>query len=249
MIYPIHFEQKTGFDRIREEIHGACLGDAGRQRCLKMQFRTDALSINTLLGATDEFGRILISGKNFPSQDYYDLRETLKRLTIQGMIIEQEQLAELRASLRTLTAILAFFANDTNGTFPLLQQMIQPVFVEPDILRQTDRILDEKGDIRDKASETLYDIRRQLEQKKGSVEKKLRQVYLSLKKEGYTADEAEITIRNGRSVIPLPAANKRIIRGFIHDESATGQTIYIEPEEVFDSQDIGRFQRFFAPRN
>ncbi len=234
MIYPAHFEQKTGFDRIREEIRSACLGDAGRRCCAMMQFHSEATVIRRLLGATAEFGAIMDSGRNFPSQDYFDLREELKRLTITGMVIEQEAMADLRASLRTLAAILDYFNKDSSDVYPLLREMVGPAYLDPEILRRTDRILDEKGDIRDNASETLADIRKQLDQKKGLVEKRIRQVYLGLKKEGYTPDEAEITIRNGRSVIPLPAANKRIIKGFIHDESATGQTVYIEPEEIFE---------------
>lgn len=234
MIHPPHFEQKTGFDRIREEIRRCCLGDAGMDRCEDMGFNTDLNDIQTLLGATAEFGRILGGTKAFPSQDYFDLRHELKQLTIIGAVIEQEQLGELRASLKTITAILDFFSKDSTNEYPLLQKLVYDIYVDPEILRDADRILDEKGEIRDHASETLYDIRRQLEQKKGLVEKRIRQVYLHLKKEGYTPDEASITIRNGRSVIPLPAANKRIIKGFIHDESATGQTVYIEPEEIFE---------------
>jgi DNA mismatch repair protein MutS2 len=234
MIYPRHFEQKSGFDRIREQLLKACLGEGGMQCIAAMQFETEAARLRQLLGAADEFGQILLSGKNFPAQDYYDLREDLRHLSIIGAVIETEQLGKLRASLRTITAITAFFEKDHAEAWPLLREMVSPVNFDPALLKRADAILDEKGDIRDNASPELFELRRSMESIKTQVEKKIRQVYLHLKKEGYTPDEAEITIRNGRSVIPLPAANKRVIRGFIHDESATGQTVYMEPEEIFE---------------
>jgi len=234
MIFPQHFEQKTGFDRIRAELQQCCLGEAGKTQVQAMAFSADLPEIMKNLRAVAEFCTILYSGKTFPSQDYFDLRPVLKHLTIKGSVIEQEELSELRSSLRTIKAVQEFFDKTEPGLYPVLQEMVTPMRFDSFILVQADRILDEKGEIKDNASDTLLDIRQQQVRKKSLVEKRIRQVYLHLKKEGYTPDEAEITIRNGRSVIPLPASNKRIIRGFIHDESASGQTVYIEPEEIFE---------------
>lgn len=234
MIFPLQFEQKTGFNRIRAEISGHCLGDAGAAEAEKMAFSTDFDIVLEKLSACAEMLAVLMSGRNFPAQDYYDLRPVLKRLTIQGTIIELEDLGALRASMRTWQAVYEFFRQAPEGLYPVLCSWILTQPFDPYLLQEADKILDEKGEIKDSASETLLDIRRQRSQKKNLVEKRLRQVYSALKKEGYTPDEADITIRNGRSVIPLPAANKRVIRGFIHDESASGQTVYMEPEEVFE---------------
>lgn len=234
MIFPQHFEQKTGFDRIRAEIQQVCLGDSGRKLADEMTFSADLPFILSNLYAVREFCTILNSGKSFPAQDYYDLRPVLRHLAIEGTVIEQEDLGALRASLRTIQAIRQYFDKAGPEIYPVLTEKSQPMIFNPFVLELADRILDEKGEIRDNASEKLLEIRQAQASKKNSVEKRLRQVYLHLKKEGYTPDEAEITIRNGRSVIPLPAANKRIIRGFIHDESASGQTVYLEPEEIFE---------------
>jgi DNA mismatch repair protein MutS2 len=234
MVYPDNFEWKIGFDRIRRELASNCISSMGRACVEQLVFSSEYEYLRHELDITDEFRRILISGKAFPSQDYYDLRQELRRISIAGTFMEPEQLAELRSSVRTILEIKAYMEKCDAQSFPLLLEETGPMIVSPWIPGSLDRIIDDKGDIRDDASPALLELRRKQEQQKKLVEKRIRTIYRSLKKEGVAADEAEITIRNGRSVIPLPAANKRRIRGFIHDESSTGQTVYIEPEEIFD---------------
>lgn len=234
MIYPSNFEIKTGFDRIRQQIETFCLSEMGRSLISEMQFSSDVQKIIFRIESTDEFCRILISGKPFPSQDYFDLRGELKRLKIPGTYIEVEKLAELCASLRTKAEIVIYFNKTAHEEYLLLKGISAPLYYNKKIFDRIDEIVDNKGNIRDDASPELKELRVQQVRKKVMVEKRVKQIYLALKKDGIAADEAEITVRNGRSVIPLPAANKRKIRGFIHDESASGQTVYIEPEEIFE---------------
>jgi DNA mismatch repair protein MutS2 len=234
MIYPENFEIKTGFDRIRAKIESFCLSEMGKKEVVSIVFSDQKEKIFGNLKTTDEFRRILISGIHFPSQDYYDLREEFSRLKIEGTYIEIEKLLELQRSLITISNILHFFTTGGSELYPGLYGIIAPAAFDETLITLCEKMVDDKGNIRDNASPELKVIRREQIKKAGLVEKRLRQIFVSLKKEGITHDEAEITIRSGRSVIPLPAANKRRIRGFIHDESATGQTVYIEPEEIFD---------------
>jgi DNA mismatch repair protein MutS2 len=234
MIYPSNFESKVGFDRIRFQLEALCLSDMGRAKVREISFTDDFGLIIEKLESTEEFREILLSTKAFPSQDYFDLRVELRRLAVEGTYIDPEKLAELRCSLKTIADILLYFKKSAPAKYPRLKRIIEPAGFDEGLIKSIDKILDDKARIRDIASPELKKIREEQGHKKIQVEKRIRQIYLALRKEGVTADDAEITIRGGRSVIPLPAANKRRIKGFIHDESATGQTIYIEPEEVFE---------------
>jgi DNA mismatch repair protein MutS2 len=234
MIFPANFEVKVGFDRIRAVLEEHCLSDMGREKVGQIKFLTDFGTISKKLRSTEEFRQILLSVRNFPSQDYFDLRSELRRLAVAGTWIEVDKLAELRCSLITLHDIMRYFHAPESEQYPELKALAEQVFFDPVLIKSTDKILDDKGQIKDSASPELKKIRQELGRRQQQVGVRIRQIYLELKKDGVTSTGAEITIRNGRSVIPLPAANKRRIRGFIHDESATGQTVYIEPEEIFE---------------
>ncbi len=171
----------------------------------------------------------------FPAGDYFDLAPELKRISIEGTYIEQEKLFNLKSSLETINASVAFIAKQEAAKFPELNSLISPVEIDPEITRKVDHIIDNTGNIRDNASADLAEIRRKLISKRSSIDRKINSTLQLAKKSGWVANDAEITIRNGRLVIPVPASYKRQMKGFIHDQSATGQTIYIEPEEVFET--------------
>lgn len=233
MIYPQNFEQKVGFDQIRELITESCISSMGKAFVEKIRFSSNINVIKKLLAQTNEFMQIMSIGGNFPSNDYFDLRDEIARLKTPGTFIEQEPLFDLRASLTTITEILLFFL-DTEDLYPELKNITETVFIPEDLLSHAEKIIDDKGEIRDTASEKLQEVRTKMTTKNRQVLKEIRKAFNQAKKSGWVPDNAEITIRNGRSVIPVKASDKRAIGGFIHDESATGQTVFVEPAGSFE---------------
>ena len=234
MIYPKNFEQKIDFSSIRKILKEACISKLGEKFVDKIRFSSNFELIEKLLSQVEEFKQILMFGEQFPSQDYFDLRPELKRINIEGTFIEQEQLIDFRLSLNTITNIISYIKKLEIDEFPFLNELIENITVEKNILSRINSIIDEKGKIRDNASSKLQNIRSELISKQSSIDKKINKTLLLARKSGWAAEFVEPTIRNGRLVIPMHAANKRMIKGFIHDESSTGQTVYVEPAEVFE---------------
>lgn len=229
MIYPDNFEQKVGFDTIRTLLTEACVSDMGREYVTKIRFSSNPSVIDKMLLQTTEFIQILEIGKTFPTHDYIDLRPELARLKIPGTYLLQEALFDLKSSLFTLQNILTFFKKTEDEDYPQLKMLIADMAIPEELLGKAIRIIDDKGHIRDTASEKLVVIRRQLIARQRQVMQEVRKAFSQAKKSGWLPENAEITIRNGRAVIPVKAADKRALKGIIHDESATGQTVFIEP--------------------
>ncbi len=235
MIYPDNFEEKTGFDKIREMIMEACISDAGVEATKKMKasFTYDTVLHN--LKQTEEYRNILLLSEKIPAQNYFDLTTALKEIKLPGTFLEAEDLGVLKSSLVTLVELFHFFNNDEKKEkYPLLAVLSEQVYVNPDIPIKLDSLLDEKSNIRNNASEKLGEIRSKISRKQSGIGSRINKIIGEARQKGYLKDDAEVTIRNGRPVIPVPAANKRRLKGWIHDESATGQTVYIEPAEVFE---------------
>ncbi len=210
-------------------VEEACISDMGRDFVRKIRFSSRREVIRKMLQQTKEFIHILESGKPFPTHHYYDLREALARLKTPGTYLEQEALFDLRSSLRSLSEIATFFHSVPEEQYPELRHLSDTIFVPGEILTLAERIMDDKGEIRDTASTKLAEIRKKLASKQRQVMQEVRKAFAMAKKAGWLPDHAEITLRNGRAVIPVKAADKRALKGIIHDESATGQTIFIEP--------------------
>jgi len=235
LIYPANIEQKLGFETIRQFVKNDCISVLGEKMTERFSFRNDYKLLNTLLNQTDEFRQILLFDNRFPSQDYFDLTSEIERIRIQGTFIEIQSLIDLRLSLVTIFNCLKFLQpSEEEIKYPELYELAKKVNLNETLLIAIERILDEKGFIKDDASANLCKIRKDLKLKTTNAEKKLNQTLNIAKKEGWTGDDVSVTIRNGRAVIPVSATNKRKIKGFVHDASATGQTYYIEPEEVFE---------------
>ncbi|MCD4790056.1 MAG: Smr/MutS family protein [Bacteroidales bacterium] len=234
MIYPKNFEEKTGFDQVRQMIRENCLSPLGGYYVDKIKFFSDFNLINKLLSQAEEFRLLLLEDSGFPAQDYFDLTPELQRIKIEGTYIEKDKLFDLKSSLITITANIEYIKKLDALRFPNLKQLTSNIGVEKIIILRIEKIIDNKGKIKDTASQKLLEIRKELIRKQSSIDKKINQSLKAAKRSGWVADDAEVTIRNGRMVIPMAAAYKRKIRGFIHDESATGQTVYLEPEEIFD---------------
>ena len=235
MIYPNNFENKIGFDNIRQLIKEKCLSSLGEIFVDKIKFSSNFKLVDKWLRQVNEFISIIELGENFPSQDYFDLTPELNRIRLEGTIIEIEQLFNLKTSLYTIFNCLHFLNKSASDKYPFLKETASNIFLEKEILIRIESIIDHKGVIKDNASPRLKEIRAELIKKLRNIDKKLQLSIKSAKKEGWIETDAEPTIRNGRLVIPVSATNKRKIKGFIHDESASGKTVFIEPAEVFDT--------------
>ncbi|MBN1340630.1 MAG: Smr/MutS family protein [Bacteroidales bacterium] len=234
MVYPDNFDEKTGFDRVRQMLAGNCIAAPGKKIVAETGFLTDLNEINRLLSQTQEMLGIMIHGAGFQLSEYSDLSEELIRVKTEGTYLDQENLASLRSMLAMARDCGSFLQSDT-AKYPELMQLWFKVELDFSLIQKTDEILDQKGRIRDNASNGLKKIRKDLSSLQKSVENRIQHHLRMARKEGWVSQDTEIAVRYGRMVIPVPAAHKRQIRGFIHDESATGQTVYIEPEEVFET--------------
>jgi DNA mismatch repair protein MutS2 len=234
MVYPTTFEQKIGFDQIRNLVSQRCISPLGLKFVQKIRMSTKIDTIRMMLEQVEEMRQIMLFDSHFPAQDYFDLGEEIALLKLEGSHIDTESLARLKSMLKTIEQIIGYVRKRETEKYPHLIALVDHLNFDPTLIPMLDRIVDDKGNIRDNASPELHQIRRSIGQLTQNAAKKIRQILRSSKQESIVADDAEITIRNGRLVIPVPAAFKRKLRGFIHDESATGQTVFIEPEAVFD---------------
>ncbi len=234
MIYPENFEQKIGFSEIIGLINDACISNLGRYFVSKMHFSSKPEVIEKLHRQVSEFRQMLDLGKPFPISGYFDLHEELLLLKTEGSYISKENLFDLKTSLTVIGEILRLFKNTEEGQFAELKVLAARFEFPSDILKEAAKIIDDKGEIKDNASTKLSDIRKQLQNKRLQITGETRKAFHRAKKAGYLSENAEITIRNGRAVIPVKASDKRSVKGFIHDESASGQTIFIEPVVSFE---------------
>ena len=234
VIYPANIEQKIGFDKIREMLRDFCISPMGEGYVEKIRFSTRFDLVKKMLGQVEEFRQLLLFGKPFPAQDYFNLVPELIRIRIPGTYILQENLFDLKSSLRVISDVFSYLKSLEAEQFPLLISLTSELEFNTSLVKELDRIIDGRGNILDSASEKLREIRRRLIKLSGDVDKSLRLVLKSAVASGWINRNDELTIRNGRLVIPVPAAHKRKIRGFIHDESSSGQTVFIEPAEALD---------------
>lgn len=233
-VYPANFEEKIGFDQIRAVLLEDCLSETGREVILGLGFTASADRIRRETGRISEFMNILAEGLPFPAQDYLDLLPVLHRLRTPGSFILTEELHDLRTSLSTILTALQFFRKSGPGKFPLLFSLASEYDVPAHILPAIHRILDEKGNVRDNASPALAKIRKEIRSKLSASEKLIGSLLKTARENGWVNPDAEPTLRDGRLVIPVQAAHKRRIRGLVHDESATGHTVYLEPDECYE---------------
>ena len=235
MIYPTNFEQKIGFVSIRKMLSDHCISQMGLEKADEMTFSADKAAILKSLEQTEEFIHLLQTGVPFPVRDFHDLREAFHQIQIEGTCLSVEDLFALKPSLNVVEAILRYGHSESADATPRLKSLIENIFIERSIFTEVNRLVDDKGEIPDNASTELLEIRQSIRRKQGGIEKRIRQIMGDAKTAGWVDQKSEITIRDGRLVIPVKAGDKRAIRGFIHDESATGQTVYIEPAEIFDT--------------
>lgn len=233
-IWPEHFEEKTGFDRIRGMLHNKCVSVMGHEWVDDIRFQPDYHVVLPRLEEVNEFCRIIREVENFPSTHYYDMRSALKKIRIEGRFLEEEELFDLKRSLESVRAIVQFFSKQEKTVFPRLKQKTISVQVFPYIYDRVDAILNKFGKIRDNASPELARIRKGILDLQSNLSKRLHAILRQAQKDGLVDEDASVSIRDGRAVIPVSASNKRKIKGIVYDESATGKTSYVEPNEIVE---------------
>ena len=234
LIFPNNFEQKIGFSQLRELLDSLCLSALGRQFVAKMQFVAQPEPLLKMLRQTDEFRQLLNSGAEFPGQHYHDVHPYLVRANLPGAYLDVAAFYALKMSLRTIREALVFFVHAEEGLYPTLRLLGIGVQVDRNLLAALDKVVDDDGHVRDNASPLLGQLRQELIARQGQLRKQIAGVLRHAREQGWVPDGAEPTIRGGRLVLPVLAEYKRRVKGLIHDESATGQTVYIEPEAVFE---------------
>lgn len=245
MIYPQNFEQKIGFDQIRQLLKNKCLSTLGEERVDDMAFSDDYTDINRRLEQVVEFVRIIQEEDSFPDQYFFDVRTSLKRIRVEGLYMDEQELFDLRRSLETIRDIVRFLQQtdddeeyadgEENSSYPALKELAGDILVFPQLITRINNILDKFGKIKDNASAELLRIRRELSATTGSISRSLNAILRTAQSEGYVDKDVTPTMRDGRLVIPVAPGMKRKIKGIVHDESATGKTVFIEPAEVVEA--------------
>ena len=237
MIYPENFEQKIEFNRVRQLITDRCLSPLGKEKVEEMQFSVSYDEIKAHLSQTEEFVRIIEEEDSFPADHFYDMRPVLRRTRGVGSWIDTGALFELRRSLQTINGIVAFLHRDEdkNPGYPHLLALTGNVITYPEITKKIDTILDGFGQIKDHASAKLSEIRRELTSTASGISRSLNTILRKAQAEGYVEKDVSPSMRDGRLVIPVNPSFKRKIRGIVHDESASGKTVFIEPSEVVEA--------------
>lgn len=251
MIYPKTFEDKIGFNEIRTLLRERCLSSLGKEEVDKITFMDNVNAINTQLSRVREFRRLQEEEENFPLNYFFDVRQSVARLRLEGTHMEEDELFDLRRSLGTVNDIVTYlnrtdedaavaatddgWRKDPVYPYPALHELAEGVVTFPQILQRIDQILDKFGKIRDTASPELLNIRRELAKVEGSISRTLYSILRSAQSEGLIEKDVTPAMRDGRLVIPVVPTMKRKIKGIVHDESASGKTLFIEPTEVVEA--------------
>ena len=234
MIYPANFEEKIGFDRIREQVTALCSTPSAKAKLAEEGFSTSADEIERRLSLMNEMRSLLMLERDFPDGDYPDPAPLVAKIRVEGSYLLAAEADQLRKALVTVGAIAEFILGRGGARYPRLWELSRRVTLFPEIVRAIDVILDDRGEVKDSASPELQQVRRAIREREGQAAKRLQQVLQRAKQAGIVDADAVLSVRDGRPVIPVAAANKRKLQGFIHDESATGRTFYVEPVEVVE---------------
>ena len=237
MIYPQNIEQKIDFQVIRDGLKGCCTSSLGKERVDAMQWLTRYSTVRDLLARVREMMGVLTDPSlAFPSGEIYDLREALSRIRIEGLFLDEAELFSLRKMLDYAGQLERFFGALDRVKYPILSDslIVSSPFASR-LIEAIDRILDRYGKMRDNASPELARIRKEISASQGSVSRALNAILRQAQAEGILDKDAAPTMREGRLVLPVPPGYKRKIGGIVHDESATGKTIFIEPQQVVEA--------------
>jgi DNA mismatch repair protein MutS2 len=251
VIYPNNFEHKLGFDEIRRLLKERCLSTLGKEKVDEIAFSTDAVQVNEWLNQVREFRRLQEEKDDFPMQYFFDVREAVTRIRMENTHLEEDEVWDLRRSMETIVNIVKYLrrnqektsdqedaereGSDPSVPYPALYRLTEGVVTFPAMIRRIDSILDKFGKIKDSASMTLASIRHDLEKTQSGISRTLYTILHAAQKDGLVDKDAAPAMRDGRLVIPVAPSIKRRINGIVHDESATGKTVFIEPTEVVEA--------------
>ncbi|MCD8207673.1 MAG: Smr/MutS family protein [Bacteroidales bacterium] len=244
----VRLEEKLGFDRVRGFVSHFCATDYAKGRTASETFCTDGEEILHRLLPVDEMKMILMFEDSFPRAGYVDCGGFLKGLEMPSSHIDLPSLGRLRTMLETIGGILGFFGSLKDGVYPNLKKMSRHILPFPEVRRRIDRIIDRFGEVRDDASEELLSIRRSLREMENSVSRRIAAVLRRAQEEGIVEKDASVSVRDGKTLIPVPAVNKRKINGYVFDESATGKTVFVEPAEIIELNNNIKELRFDEAR-
>ncbi|WP_343559486.1 endonuclease MutS2 [Sphingobacterium sp.] len=231
MVYPLNAIDKLGFSEIKDKIKQKCLSESGRELVEKIQPQTRFDQIDRFLRQTNEFKDLLVNDGAFPVENFFPLKSIIEKARVEGTFLLEEEFFRVLLSLKTVYAIIRYF-NEREGLYPNLEVLFEHLPIEKGIIRDIEMVIDERGKLKNNASRLLLEINQQIQRAEQDALKRINSIFKNAQDNGWTAD-GNLTVRDGRLCIPILAENKRKLKGLIHDESATGQTAYIEPEEVF----------------
>ncbi len=237
MIYPSSFENKIGFDAVRRELERHCVSTLGVANVPRLRFSTQRDEVVRWLEQTNEFLSIVQTGREFPLSYYFDLRVVLKEVATPGTFLSAERLFDLQRLLVTVTQVVRFFATDGEGNtpYPRLRELTNGMQSFPEVSVAIGRVLDKAGNIKDTASPKLHELRVSIARVTSSINGTLRRIIAQGKQDGILDNDVQPSLRDGRLVLPVNAMNKRKLHGIVHDESATGKTVFIEPEAIVEA--------------
>lgn len=237
MTYPDNIEQKIGFDEIRRSLVALCTSPLGRERADAICYQNDYHAVAALLATAREMQTALHTPElGFPRGNFDDVRESLQRVRIPGLYLTEEELAALQKTLVYTDQLVGWLSGLDNHRFPQLTALARPETAAiGQVVRWIDGVLDRYGRLSDNASPELHRIRREMSAAQGSISRALNMILRQAQAEGLVDKDVTPTLREGRLVLPVPPAYKRKIGGIVHDESATGKTVFVEPQQVVEA--------------
>jgi len=236
MLYPDHFEQKIAFTTIRQLLKDKCVSTLGEEKVDEIQFSSDYADVMRLLSQTDEMLRVLTTDADeLPIGDFYDVRPALSRVRVEGLFLDELEVFDLRRALEAVRLLVAFLTKHEAEVYPHLHELVSDVETFPLIINRIDAILNKFGKIKDNASPELARIRKDIFQVQSGISRTLNSILRQAQADGYVEKDVAPTMREGRLVIPVSPAFKRKVNGIVHDESATGKTVFIEPQQVVEA--------------
>ena len=236
MLYPTHIEQKIDFITIRHLLKDKCVSSLGEEKVDEILFSSDYAEVVRLLSQTDEMLRVLTTDSDeLPIGDFYDVRPALLRVRVEGLFLDELEVFDLRRALEAVRRLVAFLTKHEAEVYPHLNELVLGIETFPVIIQHIDAILNKFGKIKDNASTELARIRKDIFQVQSSISRTLNYILRQAQVDGYVEKDVTPTMREGRLVIPVSPAFKRKVNGIVHDESATGKTVFIEPTQVVEA--------------
>ena len=234
MVYPENFEHKIGFDRVKSQIKALCVTQKATEKLAEASFLTNIEEIRKLLEETFEMRNVLMMENGLPDGSFVDMDDFLKKVAVQGAFLEVGEIVSLRKGLSMVYSLIAFFKNKEESSYPRLKALSRGVSGFPEIINHIDSLIDKFGKVKDNASAELFALRRTIRDREAQISRRIQQILQQAQSSGLVDSDVSISIREGRAVIPVAASNKKKIRGLVHDESASGKTVYIEPIETVE---------------